>query len=254
MRLHFQVQGEGSPLLILHGLLGSLDNWRSMADRLAALCRVYSVDLRNHGRSPHSPAMNYSEMANDLQDLCAAEHLRPAVVLGHSMGGKVAMQFATAHPDRLEKLIVADIAPRAYPASHRALLSAMRQLDLQAYDSFSAVGEALAPAIADAAMRQFVLKNLRRADDGRFFWRIGLEEIEQNYDALTDALDVSMPFRGPTLFLRGQLSGYIKDEDLAGIRSGFPRAEVKTIWSAGHWIHVDAPDDFYAAVAQFLAD
>lgn len=254
MRLYFQAQGEGRPLVILHGLLGSLDNWRSMAKRLAARRRVYSVDLRNHGRSPHSAVMDYAVMAQDVRELCAAEDIREPAVLGHSMGGKVAMQFAGQYPEQIERLLVVDIAPKAYPPAHRPLLSAMRTIDPRRYRSFGEIGDALAPAVADPAVRQFALKNLTRDTGGGLRWRIGLDEISDNYNLLTQSIDVPVPFSRPACFIRGENSGFVENQDLASIRRGFPYAEIKTIRGAGHWLHIDAPDEFYAVAARFLAD
>jgi esterase len=253
MRLHSQVRGDGPPLVILHGLLGSLDNWRSMSKRLAALRRVYSLDLRNHGHSPHAAVMNYAVMAEDVREFCVAQGLHAPAVLGHSMGGKVAMALAARHPDLLEKLLVVDIAPKLYPPAHRPLLLAMRDADLRGYKSFGEIDAALAPAIADTAVRQFVMKNLARDSAGEFRWRIGLAEIIDNYGALTEAVVVEKPFTKPTCFIRGERSSFIQDHDLAAIRAVFPRAELKTIPRADHWIHTEAADEFYAAVAQFLS-
>jgi pimeloyl-ACP methyl ester carboxylesterase len=253
MRLHFQVQGKGPPLLILHGLLGALDNWRSMAKRLATLRRVYSIDLRNHGRSPHSAIMNYWVMAEDIHEFCANEKLHAPAVLGHSLGGKIAMQVAGQYPDEIERLIVIDIAPKAYPPTHMPLLSAMRALDLGSFSSYAEIGAALAPAIPDPNVRQFVMKNLTR-DTGEFRWRIGLEEIIDNYDGLTDPVEIFQPFTNPACFIRGDRSDFIADGDLSAIRRYFPTAELKTIAHAGHWVHVEAPDAFFTAVARFLRE
>jgi esterase len=254
MRLHFQVHGEGRPLVILHGLLGSLDNWQSMSKRLAALRRIYALDLRNHGYSPHDKVMNYVVMAEDVREFCVEQNLRTPAVLGHSMGGKVAMQLATGYPDEIEKLLVVDVAPKAYPPAHRSLLSAMRGIDLHRFTSYGEIGSALAPAISDPAVRQFVMKNLTREAGGEFRWRIGLDEIIANYEALIDAVIISTPFVKPACFMRGEQSNFIQDRDLPAIREAFPRAEFVTIPRAGHWVHSDAADAFYAAAAQFLAD
>ena len=253
MRLHFQVQGEGPPLLILHGLLGSLDNWRSMAKRLATLRRLYSIDLRNHGRSPHAGIMNYSVMAEDIHEFCANEKLHAPAVLGHSLGGKIAMQVAGQYPDEIERLIVIDIAPKGYPPTHMPLLSAMRALDLSRHGSYGEIDAALAPAAPDPTVRQFLMKNLTR-DTGEFRWRIGLEEIIDNYDGLTNPVEISQPFTKPACFIRGDRSDFIEDADLSAIRRYFPRAELKTIAQAGHWVHVDAPHAFFTAVANFLIE
>jgi esterase len=254
MHLHYRVQGDGRPLMILHGLLGSLDNWQSMAKRLAALRRVYSLDLRNHGHSPHSSAMSYDVMAEDVIEFLCEHDLREPAVLGHSMGGKVAIQLAAEHSEKIDKLLIVDIAPKAYPPAHRALLTAMGQLDLRSYSSFAEIDSALSSAIADPAVRQFLLKNLTRERSGEFRWRIGLNEIRRSYDALTEKIAITTPFPKPACFIRGEQSDFIEDRDLPAIREAFPRAEVVTIPRAGHWVHIDAADAFYAAAVKFLAD
>ena len=252
MRLHFQVHGEGPPLIILHGFLGSLDNWQAMAKRLAALYKVYSVDLRNHGRSPHSAEMNYPVMAQDVRELIAERALAAPTLLGHSMGGKVAMQLATRYPDEIEKLIVVDIAPKAYPPVHRPMLMAMRAVDLHACKSFGEAGEALAMAVPDPTVRQFIVKNLSRDGTGGIQWHIGLDEIIENYDQITAAIVVEKPFIKPAGFIRAGLSNFVQETDLPPIRGAFPRAEFQSIARAGHWVHIEAADEFYSVVTNFL--
>jgi esterase len=253
MRLHFQVQGEGQPLIILHGFLGSLDNWQTMSKRLAALYQVYSLDLRNHGRSPHSEVMSYPVMAQDVGEFIAEHGLAPPTLLGHSMGGKVVMQLATQYPQEIERMIVVDIAPKAYPPVHRPMLMAMRAKDLHACNSFGEVGYALATAIPDPSIRQFIVKNLTRDNDGRFRWRIGLDEIIENYDKITAAVLAEKLFKKPACFIRAGLSNFIQDSDLAPIRGIFPQAEFHSITRAGHWVHMDAADEFYTVVTKFLS-
>ncbi|MGE5217068.1 MAG: alpha/beta fold hydrolase [Chloroflexota bacterium] len=253
MRLHFQAQGQGHPLLILHGFLGSLDNWRAMSKRLAKQFRVYALDLRNHGLSPHSDVMNYPVMARDVGELIAAEGLMPPYILGHSMGGKVAMQFALQYPQSVAKLVVVDIAPKAYASSHMPLLLALRAVDLLAYRSFGEIGVALAGAVTDAALRDFLLKNLTRDADQAFRWRIALDEIIRNYDSLTQAITADRPFDKPACFIRGGRSSFVNDRDGASLGALFPRAEIRTIAGAGHWLHFDAPEEFYSVVSNFLA-
>lgn len=254
MRLHSHIQGEGNPpLVILHGFLGSLDNWRIMSRRLAQSYQVCSLDLRNHGGSPHSDLMTYQAMAQDVHQFIAEHHLTNASVLGHSMGGKVAMQLAAQYPDEIGKLIVVDIAPKAYPPAHKPLLHAMRNVDLPAYKSFGEVSDALTGAIPDPAVRQFILKNLARDSAGNFHWRLGLDEIIENYDELTKAITGERPFTKPACFVRGGRSNFVQDSDFAPIQEFFPRAEFRTIAEAGHWAHVDSADEFYAIVASFLA-
>ncbi len=253
MRLYSRNEGRGEPLLVLHGLLGSSDNWRAMSKRLAQHFAVYALDLRNHGRSPHAAEMDYAVMAGDLREFIAANGLAPISLLGHSMGGKVAMQFAVTHPQVVEKLIVVDIAPRAYPPSQRALLAALRALDLNGITSFADADAALKVAIPDTALRQFLLKNLSRDEAGCFRWRIGLGAIAENYDALIQAVSIEAPFDKPACFIRGGRSDYIAEEDIALIRRAFPRARVATIERAGHWVQSEAPEEFYRAAAGFLS-
>ncbi len=254
MRLNFEVQGGGFPLIIVHGFLGSLDNWRTASKRLSASYKVYSVDLRNHGESPHSELMSYPIMAEDLREFLDEHSLVEAHLLGHSMGGKVVMQFAAEHPSRVAKLIVVDIAPKAYPPSHPPLLAALRDLYLQAFKSFGQIDAALAPAIHEASVRQFLLKNLARDPGLGFRWKIDLDAIIKNYDELTKSIVVKEPVNKPACFIRGGRSKYIQDEDLPLIKQMFPRAEVLTIPSAGHWVHADAPDEFLKIVTDFLQD
>jgi esterase len=252
MHLHFRVEGEGSPVVILHGLLGSLDNWRGVSRRLTRDFKVFRVDLRNHGQSPHSEIMNYPTMARDLREFIDHHELSPVIVLGHSMGGKVAMQLANDSPERVEKLIIVDVAPKAYPPTHRSLLAALRDLDLTAFQTFGAIDAAVAPLVGDAATRQFLLKSLTRNANAGFRWKIDLDAILQNYDELTKPIVLARTFSKPVLFIRGARSNYIENGDARLIRQMFPRAEIIDIPDAGHWAHTDAPDAFHSAVTEFL--
>jgi len=252
MRLNFQVQGDGFPLIILHGFLGSLDNWRSVSKRLSVSYKIYNVDLRNHGQSPHDEIMSYPIMGDDLREFLDEHQIFEADMLGHSMGGKVAMQFALEHPARVAKLIVVDIAPKDYPPSQRSLLQALRDVKLQTFRSFGEIDAALAPAVRSPVLRQFLLKNLAR-DAGTFRWKISLDALIKNYDELTKNIVVREPFNKPTLFIRGGQSKYIQDEDLTIIKQLFPQAEISTIPNAGHWVHSDASSEFLQIVNGFLA-
>lgn len=252
MRLNFQAQGHGRPLIILHGFLGSSDNWRSMSKRLSSHFTVYCLDLRNHGQSPHSDTMDYPMMAADLREFVEAQSMTQAFLLGHSMGGKVAMQFAGQYPERVEKLVIVDIAPKAYPPMHQSLLAALRAVDLSAAKNFSDIDAALSGPIPEAAVRQFLMKNLTRDYRG-FRWRIALDAIMQNYGALTQAVVVERPFNKPACFIRAGRSNFVADEDAALIRKAFPQVKIATIAHAGHWVHIDAADEFYKTVTSFLA-
>jgi pimeloyl-ACP methyl ester carboxylesterase len=252
VNLHFEAVGQGPQLIILHGLLGSADNWRSMSRRLGAHYKVLAVDLRNHGRSPHSDIFDYDVMVTDLREFVEQHALPRIMLLGHSIGGKVAMQFALDHSDRLDKLVIVDIAPKRYEPSQRDMLEALRSLDLCRYSSFGDVDVALAERISDASLRQFLLKNLARDENGWLGWKIHLEAIERNYDKLLRGLAPKRSFDKPSLFIRGGRSNFIEDDDARLIRQIFPQAEITTLPEAGHWVHVDLPEEFFQTVVNFL--
>jgi esterase len=253
MQLHFQTCGHGAPLLILHGLFGSLQNWQTISRRLSEHFQVFALDQRNHGASPHSPEMDYRVMAEDVLEFLESQRLERANLLGHSMGGKTAMMFSLLYPQRVDKLICADIAPRAYPPHHNQILEALIALDLHSFRNRGDVEAALAPAIPVRAVRQFLLKNLAHNPSGGFSWKLNLRAIQENYSWLNDALPGDRPSDRPALFLRGQASDYILDTDWPLIQRLFPRAELVTIPAAGHWLHADAPEPFLEAVRNFLA-
>ena len=252
MRLHLRQLGHGEPLVVLHGLFGSGENWLSVASPLTERFRLYLLDLRNHGQSPHDERIDYPLMAADVREFFATENLDAATLLGHSMGGKVAMRLALDEPSLVKKLIVADVAPRAYPRAHDAIFAALLALDLTAFERRQQIEEALGQQIPSLAMRRFLLKNLGRDDGGRFFWKMNVRSLYENYDRLCQAVNGQGPFEGPTLFLRGGKSAYITPADETEIRRQFPAARIATISSGGHWIHADAPDEFVRLVLAFL--
>jgi esterase len=253
MRLQSYIDGQGRPLVLLHGFLGSSDNWRAMRKRFAAKYKVFSVDQRNHGNSPHSSMMNYTVMTEDLREFLSEQGLSNVCLLGHSMGGKVAMQFATESPEWIDKLVIVDISPKAYPPSHQLLLDAMQNLELRRLKTYGEVEAALAQSISDASLRKFVVKNLARNSNGDLYWRIGLDSLAANYDQLIKPPAISNSFDKPTCFVRGAQSNFIADQDLASIREYFPRAEFHTIPNAGHWVHIDAPEEFHRVVDEYLS-
>lgn len=260
MQLHFKELGDAAnpPLVMLHGLFGSLDNWLGVAPRLAAQFRLFLVDLRNHGHSPHSDAMDYALMAGDLGEFFDARGLSRAHVLGHSLGGKVAMQFALAHGRRVDRLVVVDMAPREYDPEHAPIFKALLALDLGQFHSRREVEDALAPAIPDLTLRRFLLKNLaHEPHDARAYkWRIPLQSTFASLPQLCRPLSLSeglRPFPNPALFLRGGQSPYVRDDDAPLIRQLFPEARIETIHQARHWVHADAPDEFVRHVLDFLA-
>jgi esterase len=223
-----------------------------MSRRLGAHYKVFAIDLRNHGRSPHSDIFDYDVMTADLREFMEQQALRRIMLLGHSMGGKVAMQFAIDYSEQVDRLVIVDITPKPYELSQRYLLKALRSLDLTRYKSFADVDAALAANVSGDSLRQFLLKNLARDENGRLRWRIHLEAIYRNYDKLARGLAPVRTFDKPTLFIRGGRSNYIEDDDAALIRQMFPQAEISTLAEAGHWVHVDAPEEFFQTVLNFL--
>ena len=252
MQLHFRTYGEGFPLIILHGLLGSLDNWQPLSRKCGAHFKVFAVDQRNHGCSPHSDEFGYDVMSQDLLEFMETHGLAGAHLLGHSMGGKTAMHFALRHPDRVGKLVVVDIAPRAYPPRHAATFEALLALDLKAFHQREQIDAALAGAVPEAGLRQFLLKNVRRDSAGAFRWKVNLRSIFGNFHHLNAALASDRRFPRPALFVRGEKSDYVRDADADLIRRNFPQAEIQTIPGAGHWVHADAPELFLKLVVDFL--
>lgn len=252
MQLHFIKSGQGRPIVILHGLFGSSDNWLGVAPKLAEHFQLFLLDLRNHGQSPHSAAMNYPVMAADVVRFFETHRLTDAAVIGHSMGGKVAMQLALSHPDRVKSLVVVDMAPRAYAAAHDGIISALLALDLSRYQTRTQIEETLAPAIPNGVVRRFLLKNLGRDDVGGLRWKINLRGVAENYPRLGEAVTAAAPFVKPALFLRGGRSDFIRADDEPMIRALFPQAEIQTIAAAAHWVHADAPEEFIRRTLDFL--
>jgi pimeloyl-ACP methyl ester carboxylesterase len=255
MTLYYRTLGDehtAKPLvIILHGVFGTSDNWQTFGKALAERRRAILVDQRNHGQSPHSTEFNYPAMASDLKALIEQEQLNDPVVLGHSMGGKTAMFFAVQHPALLSKLIVVDIAPRAYPPHHQAVLDAFAAVDVDHIQSRSEAEEQIKPLMAERGVRQFLLKNLQRTDDG-FAWKLNLPAIRDNIEAIGAAVPADQPVGVPALFVRGAKSDYIQEEDQELIKRIFPQASTVTIEKAGHWIHAEQPDALLEAVTSFL--
>lgn len=252
MELAYQSYGAGAPLVILHGLFGSRDNWHMLSRKLGAHYHVFAVDQRNHGDSPHDERFDYPAMADDLRGFAEKHGLHNINLLGHSMGGKTAMQFALSYPAYLARLVVADIAPRAYPPHHDEILDTMCALDLAALQTRQQLDQALAERIDDMTTRQFIMKNVARGEDGAFRWKLNLDALRRNYDAIAAAVEGDAPFHKPTLFMRGERSDYIADADEPQIRALFPEAQIATLAGAGHWLHAEKPAEFFDMLTQFL--
>jgi esterase len=249
---HFGEQHSGCPLLILHGFFASARNWRSIAKQLATHRPVYVLDMRNHGLSPHHPVMDYPTMTADVLAFMDKQHITQAALLGHSMGGKIAMWFALHHPQRIQSLIIVDIAPVSYEHSFDTTVQALRDLPLDSFNNRKQMEEWLAPAIADLTYRQFLLQNLQLAD-GHYSWRVNLDYFQHNAPYIV-AFPETAPgpqYQHPALFLAGEHSPYIRAEAVYRL---FPQAQIQEIPGTGHWLHVDAPQEFVQRVESWLAE
>lgn len=254
MQLNYKVFGQGEPIIILHGMFGTLDNWQTIAKKLAKDFMVFIVDLRNHGRSPHSDDFSYQIMSEDLKDFMESNWIYNAHIIGHSMGGKVAMQFALEHADMVEKLVIVDIAPVKYTGNHELIFKALFSLDLVNLESRQVADELLQKYIPEFAVRQFLLKNLSiNKDSNEYEWKMNLPVI---HDAYQQILGHTMPdsdFRGDTLFIKGAKSDYIQTEQFPSFQSYFPQAKLSTIKDAGHWVHAEQPKAFLETLRNFLS-
>lgn len=253
MELNFKTLGQGDPVIILHGLFGTLDNWQTIAKSLAELFTVVLVDQRNHGRSPHAPEFNYPILAEDLRDFMHQQWIHKAHILGHSMGGKTAMQFALDFPDMVNRLIVVDIAPHAYQGGHQEIFEALFSVKLDQLSDRKEADEQLASKIDEMGVRQFLLKNLTRQKNGGYQWKMNLPVLFERYPDILAAIVSNRTFDGPALFLRGEKSRYIQEEHLPEIESLFPHFKLETIKGAGHWVHADQPDALLAQLTDFLS-
>ncbi len=252
MKLNYKTIGEGQPLIILHGLFGSLDNWLSIAKELSDSFKIYLVDQRNHGQSPHSDEFNYGVMADDLKEFIETQGITRPFVLGHSMGGKTAMKFALQHGDMWEKLIVVDISPRAYPVHHEVILEGLSAIDVDTLKSRGEADKKLAAYVSDFGTRQFLLKNLNRKKSGGFEWKINLPAIKSNIEIIGEGMNERLAIEKDVLFIRGEKSDYIKNDDIILITQHFPNAKVETVKNAGHWVHAEQPESLIALVNNFL--
>lgn len=251
--LHSRIVGNGQPLLILHGYFGMGDNWKTHANALAEDgYEVHLIDQRNHGRSFHADAFDYELLVEDLYNYITHHELENVYVLGHSMGGKTAMLFATEYPELVTKLIVADISPRMYPPHHHDILAALNSVDFTVQNSRKLVDEKLAELIPEPGVRQFLLKSVYRKDKTELAFRFNLKSLTENNNEVGEALPSFTMYEGETLFLRGVNSGYISTDEEPLIKAHFPKAIIKTVANAGHWLHAENPKGFYEALVSFL--
>jgi len=254
MKLFYRKYGEGQPVIILHGLFGISDNWVSIGRRLGEKFEVYILDQRNHGQSPHSDTFNYYALVDDLYEFIEDHQLINPIVVGHSLGGKVAMNFSLEHPHKVDKLIIVDMGIRQYSArqSHINIIKAMLDVDFSKMTSRNEIDKIISKNIESFRIKQFVLKNLYRLNKNRFGWRLNILSINNNLENVFEAIHSTHTFNKPSLFIRGGASDYILPEDYDLIKKIFPGAQFQTIDKASHWIHAEKPDELCAAFSTFL--
>jgi pimeloyl-ACP methyl ester carboxylesterase len=246
--------GEGQPVIILHGILGISDNWVTIGRRLSEKFEVFILDQRNHGQSPHSSTFNYYALSDDLFEFIEDHQLMNPILIGHSMGGKVAMKFALENPAKVDKLIVVDISTRHYPArqEHMEILQAMMAVNFDAISSRDEVKEIISARVKSPRIKMFVMKNLYRIGRNRLSWRLNVKDIYENMDNVFEGIISPFTFEKPTLFIKGGASNYITEYDIEPILRNFPLAQFKTIKGASHWVHADKPNELCAALSGFL--
>jgi len=264
VNLFYREFGTGDPLIILHGLYGSSDNWVSIAHALEAYYRVILVDQRNHGQSPHSNDHNYKLLSNDLKDFCDKLCLHKVILIGHSMGGKTAMQFAADYPERVKSLIVVDIAPWEHLDNltslgilneHKQIINALSTIPLNSLSTRNQADELLSKVVQQIHIRQFLLKNLKREIDGTFSWKLNLTAISNNIEYLMDGVAFDSTKDKSTirtLFIKGEKSNYIPLDKADNLKLFFPNSELVVISDTGHWVHAEKPKEFLNAVLRFL--
>ncbi len=252
--LHSKIVGKGEPLLILHGFLGSGDNWITLAKKFGAHFEVHLVDLRNHGRSFHANEMSFDMMSEDIRYYCERKELEEISLLGHSMGGKIGMHLAVKYPELVSKLIVADIAPKAYKPGHNNLIQALNAVDFSIHKTRESIAKVIAKYVASLPIRLFLSKSVYRKDKGVFAYRFNLPILKKCYPSIITALPTHYQFDGAVLFLKGAYSDYILGSDIDLIEEHFPNAEIVAIAKAGHWLHAENPKEFYNYSIDFLTD
>ncbi len=251
--LHSKILGHGRPLLILHGFLGMSDNWKTLGNQYTEKgYQVHLIDQRNHGKSFHSPDFDYQFLAGDVNTYMTFHQIPEAAILGHSMGGKTAMQFACSYPDKVSKLIIADIAPKFYPPHHQGIINALLNLDFGTLSSRKETDEQLSKYLTDFGIRQFLLKNLYWKEKNKLALRFNLAVLKDKMEEIGATIDAMDSYEGDTLFLRGSRSEYILLNDFGHIKRHFPKASLETIANAGHWLHAENPKAFFSKTMEFL--
>lgn len=254
MDLNFKVYGQGDPIIIMHGMFGMLDNWQLIAKKLAENYMVFVIDLRNHGRSPHSEEFGYKIMSDDLLKFMNDNWIHHAHIIGHSMGGKVAMRFALENPDLVDSLVVVDIAPKTYAGNHESIIDALCNLDLTTIENRTGAESYFRQHIKEESTIQFLLKNLSREKDGSYRWKMNLPVIVSKYQEILSHESSNEHFEGPTLFIKGEHSNYIIPSEFELYKHNFSSAKLVTVSKSGHWVHAENPEEFILVLLKFLAD
>lgn len=250
MKLFYREVGEGQPIIILHGVFGSSDNWLTPAKALSAKFKIYLVDQRNHGHSPNTDEFDNNLLANDLAEFIEEHSIVNPIIIGHSMGGKVAINYVAKHPSEVKQLVVVDIAPRYYPPHHQSILAGLNSLNFKTLQSRQEADQELTKYIPELGIRQFLLKNLYRDDEG-FKWRINLPVITEKIENVAEKVNAEI-INVPTLFIRGSESHYISSKDEETIKSMFTNVKIETIAGAGHWVQAEKPVEFLECLYRFI--
>lgn len=262
MKLFFQKLGQGHPIIILHGLYGSSDNWITIARRLADSYTIYLIDQRNHGRSPHDVVHSYLAMVKDLDEFISVEQIESPIIIGHSMGGKVAMLFASTYPERVGGLVVVDVGPGGYAKidkpssmilSHLNIISAMLSVDLKQYSSRTEIEQVLAKTLHDRGVLQFIMKNVQRNPDNTFSWKLNIDTLSKALPEVMGPVILNVVDKVPVYFIKGEHSGYISEDQQVLIARYFPNAKIEVISKSGHWVHADQPEQFFTKLQEILS-
>ncbi len=253
--IYSKVEGSGKPFLIIHGFLGMSDNWKTLSTQFAAEgFEMHLLDMRNHGRSFHSDVFNYEVMVQDVLEYVNDKNLDKFILLGHSMGGKVAMNFACDYPERVGKLLVADISPREYAPHHQDVMEALNAVDFSAVTSRKEIEDMMSKYIKDFGTLQFLMKNVHRVTSDSFGFRFNLEAFNNDESVIGEALSLDKKYSGKTLFLKGGRSKYIQESDYNDIQNHFPNSIIETVSNSGHWLHAENPNEFFIKVNDFICD
>lgn len=243
---------DNDTLIILHGLFGSLDNWQTLARKFGETYHVFTIDQRNHGKSIHTEEHSYELMAEDLNSFLEQQGLDQVFIIGHSMGGKTLLQFMIDFPHKLKKGICVDMSYKEYQSGHDVIFDALKSVPVEKIESRNDADKILSEKISHAGIRQFLLKNIDRTNNGSYKWKMNLKALDNHYDSILKSIIPPIPVNLPILFIKGEKSDYLQMDDIDDIKTYFPLAEIENVKNAGHWIHAEQPESFYKIVIEYL--